>query len=329
MPELSRRIDLPLLVLYGLGTTVGAGIYALLGDIARTAGLFAPWSFVLASLLAALSALSFAELSNRYPRAGATALYVERGFGSRHFALLVGLLLVASAVSSGAALVNGIVGYAQVFAPLSRELVIVGTLLLVSAVSLWGIAQSAWMAGVISVLEVGGVLWMAALAGSNIEISTVDWSSLIPDGGHLPAIFAGAVLSFYAYIGFEDMVEVAEEVKNVRSTLPRAILITLVVTSVLYVLLMLTTQLAVGTDFLERSNAPFADIYRELTGAEPVVFMLIGLLAHAGRGHSGCWGSSARVGACRFARWPGERYIADYAHRVWSGEYGAVSYQVA
>lgn len=110
MTRLQRRLGLPLLVLYGLGTTVGAGIYALLSDIALTAGVFAPWAFVLASSLAALSALSFAELSNRYPKAGATALYVEHGFGSRHFATAIGLLLVLSAISSGAALVNGMVG---------------------------------------------------------------------------------------------------------------------------------------------------------------------------------------------------------------------------
>lgn len=276
---LSRSLNLPLLVLYGLGTTVGAGIYALLSDIAGTAGWLAPWAFLLASTLAALSALSFAELSSRFPQAGATALFIEKGFRQRHFASGIGLLLVLSAMLSAAALVNAMVGYAQVFTPVSREFIITLTVASVCAVSLWGITQSAWIAGAISLLEIGGVIWMTVLAGRCIDEGSIEWARITPNRENLDLIFAGSVLSFYAYIGFEDMVEVAEEVKDVRRTLPLAILITLGITSVLYVGLMLATQLAVGIEFLSNSNAPFADIYQELTGTEPVAFMSIGLLA--------------------------------------------------
>ena len=279
MPALSRRLNLPLLVLYGLGTTVGAGIYALLADIARTAGSFAPWSFLGASLLAGLTALSFAELSSRYPWSGATALYVERGLNTPRLATLIGLLLVGSACTSGAALVNGLVGYAQEFAALAPFVIIVVTVILVTLVALWGIAESAWLAGAISLIEIGGVLWIIVLAGGSIDAETVAAQELVPSTGDLGVVFAGAVLSFYAYIGFEDMVEVAEEVQDVKRTLPRAILITLVVTSVLYVALMLSAQLAVSTEFLAQSTAPFADVYRELTGSEPLVFTVVGLLA--------------------------------------------------
>ena len=276
---LNRQLSQPLLILYGLGTTIGAGIYALLSDIAATAGAFAPWSFLLASILASFTAISFAELSNRYPRAGATALYIESGFSSKRFATLIGLLLVCSAVTSSAALLNGLVGYAQVLLPASREVIITAILLLVTLVCLWGISQSAWLAGAISLLEIGGVIWLTSVSSHAIDFEQIDLASLIPTTNDSGVIFAGAVMSFYAYIGFEDMVEVAEEVLDVRRTLPRAILWTLGITSVLYLVLMVSTQLAVGTEFLAAADAPFADIYRELTQSEPFVFMAIGLLA--------------------------------------------------
>jgi len=276
---LTRRLNLIQLTLYGLGTTIGAGIYALLSDIAQTAGSLAPWSFLVASILAAFSACSFAELSSRYPQAGATALYIERGFSHKTLALTIGIVLVVSAITSAAALVNGLVGYAQLFFDGSRMLIVLTTLLLVTLVSMWGISQSAWVAGIISAIEIGGVLWLTSLSTAAIDLPAVDWSTLVPQLDSAGVIVSGAVLSFYAYIGFEDMVEVAEEVKAPRKTLPRAIIATLLITSALYILLMTTTQLAVGTQFLAESNAPFADIYRHLTGQEPVAFMVIGLLA--------------------------------------------------
>lgn len=91
---LKRSLSLPLLVLYGLGTTIGAGIYALMGEIAGAAGYLAPFSFVLAAGLAGLTAVGFAELGGRLPRAAGEALYVRAGFGSRTLSTLTGLLLV-------------------------------------------------------------------------------------------------------------------------------------------------------------------------------------------------------------------------------------------
>ncbi|MCR9277319.1 MAG: APC family permease [Pseudomonadaceae bacterium] len=279
MPGLTRQFTLPLLVLYGLGTTVGVGIYALLADISRTAGLFAPLSFLAAAILAGFTALSYAELGNRYPKAAATSLFIEQGFHSASAAKLVGILLALSAALSTATLANGVVGYAQVFLPLPRWLLIVATLATMTGIALWGIKQSAWFAAITCLLEVGGVIWLISIASTAIELQTVNWSAMVPDRQAVGPVMAGALISFYAYIGFEDMVEVAEEVRDVRRTLPMAILLTLLLTAVLYIALMLTTQLAVGSEFLARSNAPFADIYRHLTDHEPILLTGISLIA--------------------------------------------------
>ena len=279
MKPLRKSLGFGVLVLYGIGTTVGAGIYALVGEIVAVAGNLAPWSFLVASAMAGLTALSFAELSGRYPRAAGTALYVENGFGSVALARTVGLLVVLSGVVSSAALVNGMTGYAQVFVDAPVALIIVCVIVVLSLVALWGIEQSAWTAGVISVIEVGGLIWIASLSVNHTEWSSVSWADYLPDGSATLPILAGAVLSFYAYIGFEDMVEVAEEVRDVRRVLPRAILTTLVVTSVIYVLLLGAVLLAVGPDFLAGADAPLAAVHERLAGGQGWVLGVIALLA--------------------------------------------------
>ena len=104
---LKRTLSLPMMVLYGLGTTIGAGIYALVGEVASVAGYYAPISFLIASILAGFTAISFAELSSRFPRAAGAALYVKQGFSSDRLSIVIGLLVIAAGLVSAAALVNG------------------------------------------------------------------------------------------------------------------------------------------------------------------------------------------------------------------------------
>ena len=102
---LKRSLTLPMLVLYGLGTTIGAGIYALVGELAGIAGYLAPASFLVATIMAALTALSFAELSGRFPHCAGAALYVKEGFSSEHLSLIVGLLVIGAGLTSSAAII--------------------------------------------------------------------------------------------------------------------------------------------------------------------------------------------------------------------------------
>ena len=104
---LKRTLSLPMMVLYGLGTTIGAGIYALVGEIALVSGYFSPVSFLIASLLAGFTAISFAELCGRFPYAAGAAIYVKHGFSSKPLSTVVGLLGITAGVVSPAALLNG------------------------------------------------------------------------------------------------------------------------------------------------------------------------------------------------------------------------------
>ena len=278
---LKRSLSLTQLVLYGIGTTVGAGIYALVGEIAGVSGYLAPWAFLMAAALAAFTAFSYAQLSARYPQAAGAALYVQQGLGHRRLAQLVGLMVVLAGVVSSAALLNGFVGYLQEFTDINRATIIIVAGVLLGGIALWGITESVWIAGIVSVVEVLGLLWVTALASQAADFASADLQRLVPEFamGDWSLVFGGAVLAFYAYIGFEDMVEVAEEVRDVESNLPRAIMLTLILSSVIYIALVCSTILAVGPERLAQSTAPLADVYRYLTGAEPTAISVIGLFA--------------------------------------------------
>lgn len=278
---LKRTLSLPMMVLYGLGTTIGAGIYALVGEIANVAGYYAPASFLIAAILAGFTAISFAELCGRFPRAAGAALYVKQGFSSEHLSTLVGLLVITAGLVSAAALVNGFVGYLHQFISVDRIIAIVIVTILLAGIASWGIAESVTIASIITVIEIGGLLLVIVVSSDSLASLPYRWPELIPsaDVASWGGIYLGAVLSFYAFIGFEDMVDVAEEVKDVKQNLPRAILLTLGITTVIYMLLMVTAVLSLTPAELSSSKAPLSSIYEHHVGEKAVVISIIAMLA--------------------------------------------------
>ena len=278
---LKRSLSLPQLVLYGLGTTIGAGIYALVGEMAAIAGYFAPISFLVASIMAALTALSFAELSGRYPRCAGAALYVKEGLSSERLSLVVGLLVISAALVSSAAIINGFAGYLDQFMVLDRFAAIVIVCLVIGAIAAWGIAESVTIAAFITVVEIGGLLLIIAVSYSGLAELPQRWRELVPamDRGSWYGIYTGSLLAFYAFIGFEDMVEVAEETRRVRRNLPVGIMLTLGITVILYMMIMVAAVLAMSPDELAQSQAPLARLYQHYTGGNAAVISIIGLFA--------------------------------------------------
>lgn len=280
-PELKRALSLPMLTLYGLGTTIGAGIYALLGEIAGAAGYGAPLSFLIASLVAGFTACSFAELSSRFPRAAGAALYVQQGFKLPQLGTLVGLLVIASGLVSAAALVNGFNGYLQGFITLERTVAIVAACLILGGLAAWGIVESVTVAATITVVEIAGLIMIVAISGDQLGTFPDRWTDFLPgtpSAGWL-GIFVGVTLAFYAFIGFEDMVDVAEEVQNVRRNMPLAILCTLGISTALYFLLMVAALLSLEPADLAASAAPMAALYEANTGQAPVIIGFIAMFA--------------------------------------------------
>lgn len=279
--SLKRSLSLPLITLYGLGTTIGAGIYALIGKVVGMAGPLAPFSFLLAAFLAALTACSFAELSSRLPKSAGEAVYVREGLRSPQLSLAVGLLVVAAGIVSAAAITNGAVGYIHEFIALPRPLLVPLLVLTLGALAIWGIAESVGVAALFTLIEIGGLL-LVVWAGRESLSGLPAWGAGIVPGfaaGGGAGVLAGAYLAFYAFLGFEDMVNVAEEIKEVRRNLPAAILLTLGTTTVLYVAVATVAVLALPAAVLAGAEAPLALLYQHSTGSAPVVIGIISIFA--------------------------------------------------
>ena len=278
---LKRSLSLPQLILYGLGTTIGAGIYALVGELANQAGYLAPIAFLTAAILAGLTALSFAELSCRYPYTAGAALYTQQGFHSSKFALFIGILVIFAGLVSAAALLNAFSGYIQQLINIDTNITIILIALFLTALAIYGIAESVFLASLITLIEVGGLIWMIYISKGAISHLPELGNLLIPDFNltSLGIIFSGALLAFYAFIGFEDMVDVAEEVKNVKYNLPMAIFLTLIITTILYILIMLLAILSIAPQELAKSQAPLATLYTFHTGQSAQIISIISILA--------------------------------------------------
>src|SRR4029079_14346145 len=134
-PTLSRSLSLWHATLYGLGVTVGAGIYVLIGAAAARGGMHAPVAFIIPAALMALSAASFAELGARFPVAAGEAAYARTAFGSDRLAVAVGLLVVGIAVVSSAAISIGSAGYLSVFVPLPLPVLVIAVVLAMGAIA--------------------------------------------------------------------------------------------------------------------------------------------------------------------------------------------------
>jgi APA family basic amino acid/polyamine antiporter len=262
-PELARTLGFAGLVIYGVGDMLGAGVYGLMGKAARHMGNAIWLSFVVGMVAAAATGLSYASLGSRYPRAAGASYIVDRAFGKPLLAYVVGLTVMASGLTSMAAAARVFAGYFTTFAALPRGVVSVAFVLLLALVAFRGMRESTWLNALCTLVEVGGLLFIIAWGARTwggvdyLDARTVD----NPEGTLSFALLQGsAVLTFYAFVGFEDMLNVAEEVKDVQRTLPFALLTALGITTLVYVAVSITAISVVPSAELARSERPLVDV---------------------------------------------------------------------
>ncbi len=262
-PELARRLGPGLLTLYGVGTTIGAGIYVLIGEVAARAGAWTPVAFLLAALLAGATALSFTELSARMPKSAGEALYVREAFGSDRLSLLVGLMVAAAGLISAASVVVGGVGYLRTLIVIPEAAAIVVLCATLGGLAVWGIAESTLAAATLTLVEIGGLVLVIVTGISVGGEAGLPLEEILAPSAPFPlvGVFAGAVLAFYAFIGFEDIVNVAEEVKDPARTMPIAIVATLVIAGGLYLAVSITALAVLPLVELAGAEAPLALVY--------------------------------------------------------------------
>lgn len=281
-PKLKRTLTLPFVVFYGLGVTVGAGIYVLIGEVIARAGQFAPISFLIAGLVMVFPAAAFAELTGRLPYAAAEAHFVEAGFHSKRLFLIVGLAVAAVGIISSAAIAHGAVGYLSQLIDIPATYLLVAVILTTGLVSGFGIRESIAVAGLLTLIEVGGL--MAIVGGA--AFSDADLSGQARDmmpRSLSPELWAGiaasSLLAFFAFIGFEDIDSIAEETINPQKTLARGIFITLILSLLIYVMVVVAALATVPISEISGTRAPLALVFSKTTGFSPLTITLIAIIA--------------------------------------------------
>lgn len=278
---LKRAITLPLLVLYGLGVTIGAGIYVLVGTTASQAGIHAPTSFLLAAIVMLFSAGSFSELSGRLPQSAGEAAYVEAAFRVPSLTVITGALMIIASVVSAAAIAVGCAGYVATIVPLPLWSIIVVIILSTGFIAIWGIVESVRLASILTLVEVLGLV-VVVLAGLWHQPEIIrELPTVFPSPTDTPAMIAVAtttLLAFFAFIGFDGMVNIIEETENPARNMPLGIFITLSIATLLYFSVTAVAVLVLPLDELGRSTAPISLLFERLTGISPltITFVAIG-----------------------------------------------------
>jgi amino acid transporter len=266
--RLNRVITRPMLTFFILGDILGAGIYALTGQVAGDVG-GAIWaSFLVSFLLALVTAFAYLELVTKYPRAAGAALYVHRAFHISILSFMVTVAVMASGVTSASFAATRVGGryWTGLFGTENPPTLLIGILviLLVAAVNYRGVGESIKVNIAITLVELSGLLFII-LIGAWVLIQgegNPGQAFEFKDSGFgaLTGITAGAATAFYAFIGFEDSVNMAEEVRDPVRTFPPALLTGIIAASIIYLLVGFTAAMTVPLDVLTESSGPLLEI---------------------------------------------------------------------
>lgn len=280
--ELRRSVGLFALVLYGLGVTIGAGIYVLIGETVGAAGIYAPSAFLLSAIVMAFTAGSFAELSGRVPQAAGEAIYVDSAFGLPWLTLAVGGAVLFQAIIAAAAISIGSAGYLGQIIPLPQSVLVTGIVLSMGIIAGWGIRESVFIAGVMTMIEVLGLLAIIGFGLGADPTSLARIPEVVPpltDKAAVSGVLGASLIAFFAFIGFDDVVNLVEETKDPRKTMPWAIAITLAVVTAIYFLVAFVAVQTIPHAELAASQAPISLMFEHLTGVSPLAITLIAILA--------------------------------------------------
>jgi len=269
--SLRRALGLPEVTFAGVGIILGAGIYALLGDAAGLAGNAVWLAFVISAFMAAFTGLSYAELSSMFPSAGAEHEYVSHAMG-RRLAFVIGWLSIVAAILAVSTVSLGFAGYFSALTCVAMTPSAFVLIVLLGLLLIYGIKETSWFNIVATLVETGGVVFLIILGLPHL--GEVDYLEA-PRG--LTGVFQASSLVFFAYVGFEGLVKLAEETKRPEKTIPRGLILSLVITIVLYVLVSISAVSVVGWQQLSASRAPFADVARSALGRD--VFVVVAVIA--------------------------------------------------
>ncbi|BDI22864.1 APC family permease [Herbiconiux sp. L3-i23] len=269
-PELKRVMGPKLLLLFIIGDILGTGIYALTGQVAAEVGGAAWLPFIVAFLVALVTACSYLELVTKFPQAAGAALYAHKAFGIHFLTFLVCFTVMSSGITSasaaaGAFASNFAIGFGLGESAGTALFIALAFMLLIAAVNLRGVAESVGLNVVLTLIELSGLLLVVFISFFAIFGGQADFSRVVafetPDGKNLfLAVSAATSLAFFAMVGFEDSVNMAEETKEPNRIFPRIMLTGLGITAVVYVLVSIVAVAVVPVGELAGNDTPLVTV---------------------------------------------------------------------
>ncbi len=268
--HLKRELGLLNATVAGVGVIIGAGIYVLIGAAAGLAGTALWMPFLISAIVAFFTGLSYAELSSLFPRDAGEYLYVEKA-SNRFCGFVIGYLVLLTAVITAAAVSLGFAGYFSALFKLNVVIPIaIAIIALLSFVNFIGITHSRRLNLFLGIFEVGGLLFIIFFGARFIGSTNY---LIMPQG--IPGVLSATALIFFAFAGFEAIVKLSEETKHARTTIPRALILAITITTILYTLVGLTAVSVVGWEELSHSAAPLATVAEALVGSKAFVILAI------------------------------------------------------
>jgi APA family basic amino acid/polyamine antiporter len=249
--ELRRTLNLWQVTASGVGIVIGAGIYVLIGAAAEEAGPAVWLAFIVAAVLSALTGLSYAELAGMFPSAGAEYEFARRAF-NEVTGFLTGWMMVAALLIAAGTVSIGFAQYLRHFVEIDQRIASLALLAVLTALLISGIRRSIWLTMLLVAFQVGGLV-LVIVSGAEHVGDRALLAGSTPTG-----VISGAALVFFAFIGFDEVVTLSEETHDARRTVPRALLASLGIATLLYVLVGIAAVSIAGADALAASERPLA-----------------------------------------------------------------------
>jgi amino acid transporter len=284
--KLKRAVGTPLLFAFIVGDTLGAGIYTLVGTMAADVGGVIWLPLLIALVVALLTAGTYAELITKYPHAGGAARYVDRAFSVPYLSFLVGFLMMASGITTAAALANAFAGdYLSALIDVPPVPAAIVFIVLLTLINLRGVRESLGANLIASVIEVSGLVIVIVVAAIVLGSGSGEPQRILEFAPGVPPVqgaFAASIVAFFSFLGFEAAANMAEEVRNPSKAYPRALFGAIFTAAVVYLLIALGAVIVMPPAELAESTAPLLDVVAASGIAVPTwLFGLIALVAIA------------------------------------------------
>jgi len=248
----------------------------LIGHAAGIAGNAVWMSFLIGAVLATITALSYVELGTLFPKNAAEFVYTWEAFKNKLFAFMIGFFTISIGVIASSVVALGFGGYLEALTGIPMILGAICLIMFCGLLNFWGIEQSAKFNIVFTLIELLGLVLIIVLGAR--FFGSVNYFEM-PSGW--TGVLSASALIFFAYIGFEDIVNMAEEVKNPIKILPKAFILSIIISSIVYVLVAISAVSVMGWEALGASVAPLADVAEAALPGSSFIMSIIALFATA------------------------------------------------